>query len=446
MSGLAGKKGGGGDPSILLEPSPDELARPGLRPASRPSPGTGRDHAVSKRSPHILLYGGFGIGNTGNDATLEVTLAGLRNRIPGAHFTVVATDPAVVKANFGVPAVAIRRDLGDAPRWLKRIYKLIGELGGWVRTRRLIRSADCLVIPGTGVFDDLFVTAAQHAYPMWTWCAAAKQAGVQVMFVSIGAGPVERAWSRRLFGRIAAMADHRSYRDENSKTFVRDVLGVDVSKDTVTPDLVFGLDVATPPLRTSGKRTIGIGVMDYHTWGGEKGSADDIYDVYMQKLSTFCADLLHQGHALHILVGDVGDTPAADDLRARLLKAAPQHSSLVTTARTPSLRDLYAEIGKTDAVIATRYHTVVGALMCGRPAISLGYAEKNRAVMADFGLAAYCQNIWDFDVAKLQTQLSEVLGNLPQASEPLRQVSDRLREAVWRHLDEIATLINGIGG
>ena len=444
MSNLAGEKGGD-DPSVLLELSHDELDRPGRKVASRSRSATGRDQAPAKRGPHILLYGGFGIGNTGNDATLEVTLAGLRNRIPGAHFTVVATDPAVVKANFGVPAVAIRRDLGAAPRWLKRAYKLIGELGGWLRTRRLIRSADCLVIPGTGVFDDLFVTAAQHAYPMWTWCAAAKQAGVKVMFVSIGAGPVERAWSRRLFGRIAAMADYRSYRDETSKTFVRDVLGVDVSKDVVTPDLVFGLDVASPPLRTGGKRTIGIGVMDYHTWAGEKGSADDIYDAYMEKLSSFCTGLLRHGHALHILVGDVGDTPAADDLRNRLAKAAPEFSGQVTTARTPSLRDLYAEIGKTDAVVATRYHTVVGALMCGRPAISLGYAEKNRAVMADFGLGAYCQDIWDFDVTKLQTQLSELLGNLPAAGESLRHVSDRLREAVWRHLDEIATMMTGLG-
>src|SRR5690348_17069242 len=108
MSNLVGEKDGG-DPSVLLDPSyDDEPDRPGRKPASRPLSAAARDRAASKRGPHILLYGGFGIGNTGNDATLEVTLAGLRNRLPGAHFTVVATDPAVVKANFGVPAVAIR--------------------------------------------------------------------------------------------------------------------------------------------------------------------------------------------------------------------------------------------------------------------------------------------------------------------------------------------------
>ncbi|MBI1360387.1 MAG: dTDP-4-dehydrorhamnose 3,5-epimerase [Alphaproteobacteria bacterium] len=391
--------------------------------------------------PHIVLYGGFGIGNTGNDATLEVALAELKKRLPAARFTVAASMPGVVERDFGAPAVAIREDLQRLSRLPGPLGKMVNEFRRWSATHRLMRSVDYLVVPGTGVFDDLLVTTMQHAYPMWRWCAAAKQAGAKVMFVSIGAGPVERPLNRRFFGWTAAMADHRSYRDENAKAFVRDRLGVDTSRDVVTPDLVFGLDAPRPPLRSGARRTIGIGVMDYHTWRGEKGSADDIYEAYMGKLAAFSAGLLKQGNAIHILVGDVGDAPAAADLRNRLVETAPDREGDVTIAQPGSLRDLCGEVGKTDIVVATRYHTVVSALICGRPAISLGYAEKNRAVMTDFGLGAYCQNIRDFDPGLLQRHFDELSADLEGASASLADVSTHLREAVSDHLDGVAASI-----
>lgn len=395
----------------------------------------------AKRGPHILLYGGFGIGNTGNDATLEVTLAGLKERLLDARFTVVAPMPETVAAEFDVDAIPINAPAPARPRWLQPALKPFNEIGRWLKTRRLMKTVDCLLVPGTGIFDDLVVTARQHAYPLWRWCALARRAGAKVMFVSVGAGPVKRTPSRRFFAWTAALASLRSYRDEASRDFVREVLRVDTSKDIITPDLVFGLDVAAPPLRTAGKRVIGVGVMDYHTWSGEKGTPDDIYDRYMAKLSTVCLDLLRQGHALSILVGDIGDTPAADDLRGRLAKGAPDREGDVVTVQARSLRDLCDAIGQTDAVVATRYHTVVGALMCGRPAISLGYAAKNRAVMADFELGPYCHDIWDFDSTKVRTQLSELLLDLPARGHRLRRTVDRLHEAVAIHLDDIAAAV-----
>jgi polysaccharide pyruvyl transferase WcaK-like protein len=423
----------------------EKLARPRYGPAVDAG-AAGECAGSAKRRPHILLYGGFGIGNTGNDATLEVALAGLRERLPDAQFTVVAPMPEAVAAEFDVASVPIDAPASPRPRWIAPAFKPFNEIGRWLQTRRLMKTVDCLVVPGTGIFDDLVVTARQHAYPLWRWCALARRAGVNVMFVSVGAGPVKRAPSRRLFAWAAALADRRSYRDEASRDFVREILRVDTSEDIITPDLVFGLDVAAPPLRPAGKRVIGVGVMDYHTWSGEKGTPDDIYDQYMAKLSDICLDLLRKGHALNILVGDIGDAPAADDLRDRLAKAAPDRKDDVVATHARSLRDLCGAIGKTDAVAATRYHTVVGALMCGRPAISLGYAEKNRAVMTDFELGPYCHDIWDFDSTKVQTQLSELLSDLPARGDRLRRSVDRLREAVSIHMDSIAAAIGGPQG
>ena len=43
----------------------------------------------------------------------------------------------------------------------------------------------------------------------------------------------------------------------------------------------------------------------------------------------------------------------------------------------------------TDAVIATRFHNVVGALMVNRPVIALGYNAKFNDVMASAGLSRF---------------------------------------------------------
>jgi polysaccharide pyruvyl transferase WcaK-like protein len=382
------------------------------------------------------VYGLFGIGNTGNDATLDVTLAELKKHLPDVRFTVVAPEPQRVSADFGVACVPIRPEPERQRRMPAPARQLTNEWVRWERARALLRTADCLLIPGTGILDDFGVSVMSHAYQLWKWCAAARAVGTPVKFVSIGAGPVEQAWSRRLFRLAAKTADHRSYRDELSLTFARDVLKLDTTHDCVTPDLVFGLDIeASPP--TDAVRTVGIGVMDYHNWRQGSG-APDVYEPYMRKLSGFGLDLLGQGKTIKILVGDTGDIGAAADFRERLVRGAPDRAGAVTVAQTPTLRQLCAEIATTDAVVATRYHTIIGALLCGRPAVSIGYAGKNKAVMEMFGAGAYCQNIGDYDVGLLQRQFADATADCADTHRKLRAVARRLRQEVQEHFARIA--------
>lgn len=392
--------------------------------------------AAASRSPHVLLYGMFGIGNTGNDATLEVTAAALNRLLPGVRLTVIATHPERVAQDTGLACTAIRPEPRQTSILPGPARRALAEADRWAQARDLVRSADCLLVPGTGIFDDLGVTAMQHAYQLWKWTEIARQEGVPVKFVSIGAGPVAGAWSRRFFRWTAMSAEHRSYRDEGSKTFMSEVLRVDASSDEVTPDLVFGLDIAAPRPAAS-VQTVGIGVMDYHSWRGATGGSDDAYGPYMEKLAAFCQDLLEQGKALHVLCGDIGDAPAVEDLCTRLRRAAPARAEAVTTPEVRTLRDLCQAIAATDAVVATRYHTIVGALMCGRPAVSIGYAAKNRAVMEAFGQGRFCQNIWDFDLDALRAHFAEATVAPVESWRDLSATSARLHAEVTAHLERV---------
>jgi polysaccharide pyruvyl transferase WcaK-like protein len=57
-----------------------------------------------------------------------------------------------------------------------------------------------------------------------------------------------------------------------------------------------------------------------------------------------------------------------------------------------------------DTIVATRFHNVVCALMLSKPTVSIGYAAKNDVLMADMGLAEFCQNIRSLDVDRLISQ------------------------------------------
>ena len=77
----------------------------------------------------------------------------------------------------------------------------------------------------------------------------------------------------------------------------------------------------------------------------------------------------------------------------------------MTVEMAHSLDEVMAQIGKVDIVVATRFHNVVCALKLARPTISIGYASKNDLLMAQMGLADYCQHIDDFDPDRLVTQV-----------------------------------------
>ena len=88
-------------------------------------------------------------------------------------------------------------------------------------------------------------------------------------------------------------------------------------------------------------------------------------------------------------------------------------------------------------VVATRYHNVICALKLAKPTISLGYAAKNVAVMADAGLSEFCQFTNQLDVDLLIEQFTE----LESRSAQLRQQIAERNMANARLLDDqFATL------
>ena len=95
-----------------------------------------------------------------------------------------------------------------------------------------------------------------------------------------------------------------------------------------------------------------------------------------------------------------------------------------------------------DAVVASRFHNVVCALMCGVPTVAVGYGDKHRVLMERFGLGRFSHEIRSLEVDRLQRSLEELLGQGDRLTPHLLEVAASERRALLGLLSEVDELIS----
>jgi polysaccharide pyruvyl transferase WcaK-like protein len=395
----------------------------------------------------IVLFGLFGVGNLGNDASLEAMLHHIRLRQPGVAITCVCGDPSKVAATYGIQTMPF--DMMQEPyqqnrilrsaRWL--IKRSTAEVDFWLNTTRWLRTVQHLIIVGTGILDDFGERPWRLPYDLFKWCWAARLVGTKLVFLSVGAGPIENRFSRLLMLSALRQADYRSYRDVVSAEYLNSV-GFQVQADPVFPDLVYSLPesmwVSCPPPSVP-PRTIGLGVMGYYGWRNDRSRGETIYQKYLAKLKHFAGWVLENGYALRLLTGEIRtDQRPVDELLSFICSGLPgKQQARVTAEQINSTGELLREIAATDLVVATRFHNVLCALMLGRPVISLGYNKKNEALMAEMGLQQYCQHIESFDVEQLILHFKSLVSLCGQATVSIRDKGSEYRQKLDEQYDHI---------
>jgi polysaccharide pyruvyl transferase WcaK-like protein len=402
---------------------------------------------VSVESKCIGLFGLFGAGNIGNDGSLEAVVRFLRRAAPHERLLCICHDPSRVEKEL---------DLETAPICAKPRLPLGGRIGPVLERAvgsatmaphalRHLRRLRALIVPGTGFLDDFTTNPLGWPLDILTWCALARLVGVKVVFVSIGAGPINHPLSRWLMKRTAGAAHYRSYRDTVSKTFIQSI-GFDAGEDPVYPDVAFGLPMAASQRQDGDvhRLAIGVGVMAYGGWHYDGARSAQIYATYLDKMTAFVVWLLDEGHTVRLLLGDEMDRQTVDTLARAAGRARAERVMDVTafmSART--LHDVMGQIAGTDVVVGTRYHNVVCALRMGRPTISIGYAPKNDALLAEMGLEDYCQHIERLDIELLKRQTLRMIAERDAIAMRIRQT---VRHFESRLQDQEAALTRLIWG
>lgn len=393
--------------------------------------------AVEGRRPRVALFGGFGIGNFGNDASFEALLGFMRAEHPEAELSVLCSNPAGLLPHLRIPAYPlVIAPKGLAGKLNKLCLRVPGAIASWIHAFRVLGRFDVVLAAGTGVFDDFRDSPLGWPSRLLRWTLAAKLRGVRFGFVSVGAGPIISPISRELMKRAALLADHRSYRDADSHQFMQGI-GVDRPDDTVLPDLAFLLPAPIEARRhESAPLTVGVGAMNYRGWR----DSEAVYRAYLDLHVRLIQWLDAKGYGVRLVIGQAPtDLVAMRDIEARVGRklSGPREENMT------SIHDAMAAIAETDIVVASRYHVQIAALKMGRPLISVGYGPKNDALMADVGLEGFCHDIANRDIAELdfdkltqqiETMAAEREHYAALVSDRVAAMSARLKQAL-RELD-----------
>lgn len=391
------------------------------------------DEPSSKR---VALFGQFGGGNLGNEATLVATVLALRRRHPQARVVLISAEPSPV-LSIG-PYDCVPHDPAKLPS------KLVGLIPWRVRTpveiaaqlltepyrrgvaRSRLGNVDLLLVPGTGIADDFYQRSLDAPLHLLRWCKVARATRTPVCFASIGAGPVEDRVSVRWLRRALALADARTYRDAASRSFAERI-GVDVARDSVLPDLVFSLPVDRDGIDSAPwpPRTIAVGVMSYTGWNVSEPEGEQIYRTYIAKMATLVRALLDAAYDVRLIVGHRRDDKRAVDDVARAVRAAGSSRGVLWAEEIRTHDDVLQQVAKSELVVATRFHNVVLSVFLERPVISIGYAQKNIDLMTEMGFQEYCHVADSFDPARVLAQIRSI-AQLP--GPPVDALRTKLRQ------------------
>jgi polysaccharide pyruvyl transferase WcaK-like protein len=431
--------------------------------------------------PRIALFGNFGAGNLGNEATLQAMVHNLRKLLPNAEISCICSGPENTASTYNIAAAPIR-----APFPLWGLATPPGEHGEpaeeangsgsktttikphrrskifvglrvplrvcaypWLETYRWLKGIvrlkgnDLLIMTGTGMLGG--ADRALH-HDIFRWAVIAKLCRCKLLFVSVGGGPIRHPPSRRLVKAALALADYRSYRDASSKDYLA-AIGVDVRNDAVYPDLAFSLPSTVMPVDHDPGRAeavIGVGVMNYHDRSIGSWNDETMYQDYLGRIATLVSRFLERGHAVRILIGDVAyDQDVRQDLRRALQERGVNYEDGRIIDEPPySVDGLLSQLSAVDVVVSSRFHNLLLALTLGKPVFAVSYHEKFQPLMDGVGLGGFCQDIEHINVDELIENVDRLQGNMASIKRQIARETESYRTALDEQYGRILKVLS----
>ncbi len=408
----------------------------------------------TKQPKKIAFFGHFGVGNWGNESSLQAVLCHLRRAVPNAEFNCICSDPSTVAMTYNIAAVASRAPVAEyrtlhgplAILAQKLVVGVPSEPWWWVKSIRTLWGTDALVVPGTGLLTDAFTLYNWGPYDLFRWSIAARLCRCKILFVSVGAGPLYSRAGRYFVKTALSLADFRSYRDESSLRYLEGI-GFRAGNDPVYPDLAFSLPESLVPRGHDGegrRPVVGLGLMEYAGRYSVERPATSVYSAYLETLVEFTEWLFAHEYDVRLLTGDRVDTHVTQEFRSLLKKRSVMYGEeRIIDEPIASVDDLLKQLAATDVVVATRFHNVLLALLLNKPVIAISFHHKCASLMSQMGLSEYCQDINRLSSVRLIEQFSQLrqssYGVKRMIMEKVRACRDALDEQYAVILSEICS-------
>ena len=284
-----------------------------------------------------------------------------------------------------------------------------------------------LIVAGTGIVCDYLTGPSGYPYDIFKLSTLAALCRVKLIFLSVGVGPIHHPLSRWLLKTSLALAHHRSYRDEASKQYLEGI-GFSTERDSVCPDVVFGLSRGpfVCSVTDEHRRIIGLGIKDY-------GSTEpEAFREYLDTMASFVSKLQGQGYSVRLLIGDIQYDSSVIEEFVGVLKSRniPANPPLLIAEPAVTVEELLRQVNETEAVISARYHNLVMALIQNKPVIALSDHAKLNSVVTDFGLAQYLVPLRNLSSDVLIDRFKQLENDVERLRPHLKAKLEKYRQAL----------------
>jgi polysaccharide pyruvyl transferase WcaK-like protein len=345
---------------------------------------------------------------------MEAVLGYLRAEHPDAVIDALCSDPAALTARYGIPAAHLgayapgrSRSHGSRAVAGRALGLGLGmAMDGW-RIPAWVRRHDAVIVPGMGVLETTVpIRPWKTPYWMFLLCVSGRVSGTKVALSSVGANVTRHRATRWLTAAAVRAARYRSFRDQLSLDAMRQ-MGVDTSGDAVSPDVAFALPVPAGVPCVPG--SVGVGLMDYSGDNDETAIQDQLRANYLEQIMRFTQWLIDTGHPVRLFTSDTVDQPIIDEIAAGIRAQRPGlDPALLTAEPAEMVTELMRQIATVEIVVATRYHSVLYALLQAKPALALAYGSKHEQLMANAGLPGYYLECRSLDADQMIGKFTEI--------------------------------------
>jgi polysaccharide pyruvyl transferase WcaK-like protein len=184
-------------------------------------------------------------------------------------------------------------------------------------------------------------------------------------------------------------------------------------------------------------------VMAYYGTNDDRKQAAEIHAAYTEKMKRFVRWLAAAGYKIRLFGGDnLWDDAVLEEILADLRKHRPDLEPVWAVAEpVTSLEELMLQMGPVGTVVAIRYHNVLCALKLSKPTLSISYAKKHDLLMADMGLAEFCQFANALDVDQLIEQFTELQSRSAQLTEAMAKRNEEKARLLEQQFATLSALL-----
>ncbi len=356
--------------------------------------------------PFVVLHGGYGKNNLGDDAILHVLRTRVRARFPRASIHVVCHGPDRVMARYG---------------------DVTSSRFASVATLRAIIRSHLYIIGGGGIVNVINTYSGNRVFRLldpkgkfqFIATLLAGAAGAKTVYYAIGAESFPDTVVRWLTHKALDRADFVSVRDPLTMSNLR---AIGVGRDIVQVlDPALSLEPAPAdsahvlleslgllPRSRRARPLVGI---DFR-WVGDPAVDNDQTLEEAAKLAKWL-----DAHGCDVLFLPVSQHPSKwleDDLdfgrKLRGKLRSPSWFSLLGMYPLPST--FMALLGECDALVLSRLHAVILGTRMGVPILTVSYDDKVAEFVKLSGQTARMVELHGFTLARVERRLTEMLAEM----------------------------------